>query len=220
MNNKQKINFAFYVSGGASRLSKLIRKDSLILINTVLVINDNAPNLKLKKLLTKKKINYVEINYEDLKLVDNEKNIHLSKLLLKKFIEYNIDYCFCFGRKILTEYLLKKYKNKIINFHPSILPMFPGEKSIDKAKKSNAFLIGNTAHFVDSGIDTGPVLMQSIRYKNASCESIIDMQIPMIEQIYKWIINGQLTIGKKGVVIKKANYKQTIFFPSLETNLL
>src|SRR3989339_91573 len=136
MNNKQKINFAFYVSGGASRLSKLIRKDSLILINTVLVINDNAPNLKLKKLLTKKKINYVEINYEDLKLVDNEKNIHLSKLLLKKFIEYNIDYCFCFGRKILTEYLLKKYKNKIINFHPSILPMFPGEKSIDKAKKS------------------------------------------------------------------------------------
>jgi len=100
MNNKQKINFAFYVSGGASRLSKLIRKDSLILINTVLVINDNAPNLKLKKLLTKKKINYVEINYEDLKLVDNEKNIHLSKLLLKKFIEYNIDYCFCFGRKI------------------------------------------------------------------------------------------------------------------------
>ncbi len=216
MKNKQKINFAFYVSGGASRLLKLIKKNSKILDNTVLVVNDNAPNLKLKTLLIKKKINYVEVNYENLKLIANEKNIYLSKLLLKKFTEHNINYCFCFGRKILTEDLLKKYKNKIINFHPSILPMFPGEKSIDKAKNNNAFLIGNTAHFVDSGVDTGPAIMQSICYRDATCESILDMQIPMIEQIYKWIVGDRLTIGKKGVIIKNANYKQTVFFPNIE----
>lgn len=216
MNNKQKINFAFYVSGCASRLLKLIKKDSKILDNTVLVVNDNAPNLKLKASLTKKKISYVEINYENLKLVSGEKNKYFSKLLLKKFTEHNINYCFCFGRKILTEDLLKKYKNKIINFHPSILPMFPGEKSIDKAKNNNAFLVGNTAHFVDSGIDTGPVIMQSIGYNDATCENILDMQIPMIEQIYKWIISDRLTIKKGAVVIKNANYKQTVFFPNLE----
>ena len=149
-------------------------------------------------------------------MVANEKNIYISKLLLKKFTEHNINYCFCFGRKILTEDLLKKHKNKIINFHPSILPVFPGEKSIDKAKKNNAFLIGNTAHFVDSGIDTGPVIMQSIGYRDATSENILDMQIPMIEQIYKWIIGDRLTIGKRGVIIKNANYKQTVFFPNLE----
>jgi len=214
MRKKQKINFAFYVSGGASRLLKLIKKNSNVLDSTILVVNDNAPNLKLRVSLLKKKIHYIEINYENLNLIDGEKNKFLSKLLLEKFIEYNIHYCFCFGRKILTIDLLKKFKNKIINFHPSILPMFPGEKSIDKAKRSNAFLVGNTAHFVDSGIDTGPVIMQSIGYKKATCENILDMQIPMIEQIYKWIINNRLITGKKEVVIKNANYNQTVFFPN------
>lgn len=216
MKIKQKIRFAFYVSGGASRLLKLLEKKSKIINSTFLIVNDNGPNNKLNKLSVKNKIHYIELNYVALGLIANERNKYISKLLFEKFNKFNIDYCFCFGRKILSGDLLIKYKYKIINFHPSILPMFPGEKSIDQALINRAFLLGNTAHFIDDGVDTGPIIMQSISYKNVSCDQILDLQIPMIEQIFNWIIEDRLIIINNNVTIKKANYKPKIFFPCLE----
>lgn len=216
-NKKRKASFAFYVSGSASRLLKLLEKHSVVIENTALVVNDNAPNIQLNKLLSPEDIQYVGINYTDLGLVGDEKNIYISKLLLEKFKKHNIDYCFCFGCRILKGELLDTYKNKIINFHPSILPSFPGMKSVDQALNNNSFLLGNTAHFIDKGVDTGPVIMQSIIHsKNYSTyESVFSLQIPMIEQIYYWIMDEKLSIVDNKVLIKDADYTSTIFYPRL-----
>lgn len=218
MDKKQKILFAFYVSGGASRLLKLIEQYSVVIEDTVLVVNDNAPNAQLGALLFERKIQYIEINYADLGLMANEKNVYISKLLLEKFKEYNINYCFCFGGRILKGDLLNAYKNRIINFHPAILPMFPGVKSIDQAISKNAFLLGNTAHFIDEGVDTGPVIMQSILHNEnySTYESVLDMQLPMIEQIYHWIVDERLVVVGNKVTIKNADYASTMFYPQLE----
>ena len=105
-------------------------------------------------------------------------------------------------------------KNRIINFHPSILPMYPGEKSIDQATKNDAFLLGNTAHFIDRGVDTGPIIMQSIIHSNnyQNYESVLDLQIPMIEQIYNWILENRIVISHNKVSIKNAVYSENVFF--------
>jgi phosphoribosylglycinamide formyltransferase-1 len=218
MRNKQNIKFAFYVSGGASRLIKLIEQSSRILLDTFLVVNDSAPNVHLAVMLTEKNIQYIEFDFADLGLKEKEKNNYLSNLLLQKFKEYNINYCFCFGGRILKGDLLTTYKNKIINFHPSVLPTFPGLKSIDQAVNKNAFLMGNTAHFIDEGVDTGPIIMQNIIHSTSfsDYESVLALQLQMIEQIYHWIIDERLIINNYKVKVKNADYSTAIFYPKLE----
>ena len=216
--NKKKLRLAFYVSGNASRLLKLLEKKSPIIQDTIFVMNDNPLNLELSQLLSGKKIHYFEIKFSDLSLKEKERNKYISDILLEKLNTYCIDYCFCFGRRILIGELLNQFKNRIINFHPSILPMYPGEKSIDQATKNDAFLLGNTAHFIDRGVDTGPIIMQSIIHSNnyQNYESVLDLQIPMIEQIYNWILENRIVISHNKVSIKNAVYSENVFYPSIK----
>ena len=201
-----------------SRLIRVIEQYPVIIDNTFVVINDEAPNLNLAKLLSQKGIVYIEFNYKDKEIKGAEKNIYLSNLLLTKFKEFTIDYCFCFGKRILKGELLMLFKNRIINFHPAVLPMFPGERSIDQALQANAFLLGNTAHFIDEGTDTGPVIMQSIlHYKFFSAyEDVLGLQLPMINQVFLWIMENRLSIENNKVTITGAGYHTTSFYPALE----
>ncbi len=220
MNIIKKLRFAFYVSGNASRLVKIIEQYPVIIENTYVVINDEAPNEKLGNLLKALSVEYIEYIYKEKGLEGDEKNIYTSNLLLEKFKEFNIDFSFCFGGRILKGELLELYKNRIINFHPAILPMFPGVKSIDQSISANAFLLGNTAHFVDAGIDTGPIIMQSILqcqiYSNY--EDVLGLQLPMIYQIYCWLIENRICLEGNKVIIEKAKYNQATFYPQLEIN--
>lgn len=212
------MRFAFYVSGNASRLLKLIDLYPKVIENTFLVINDEAPNLILKDLLKNLNIEYIEFSYRQKKITGNKRNIYVSDMLLSKFKEFKIDYSFCFGGRILTGKVLEFYKNKIINFHPAILPMFPGVKSIDKALESKSFLLGNTAHFIDEGMDTGPVIMQSIlqNYNFTNYEDVLSLQLPMISQIFLWLVQDRLIINGTDVKVKDANYESISFYPKLE----
>ena len=220
MSINNKLRFAFYVSGNASRLIKVIEQYPAIIENTYVVINDEAPNEKLGNLLKAACVEYIEYNYKEKGLKGNEKNIYTSNLLLEKFKEFNINFSFCFGGRILKGELLELYKNRIINFHPAILPMFPGVKSIDQALNANAFLLGNTAHFVDAGTDTGPVIMQSTLQSKTflNYEDVLGLQLPMIYQIFCWLNEKRIRVKDNKVIIEKANYNQPTFYPQLEIN--
>jgi phosphoribosylglycinamide formyltransferase-1 len=63
--------------------------------------------------------------------------------------------------KILTPVFIKNFKNKIINIHPALLPSFPGINSQQKALDYGVKITGCTAHFVDEGTDTGPIILQA-----------------------------------------------------------
>lgn len=62
--------------------------------------------------------------------------------------------------KIITPFFLKQFPNKIINIHPSLLPSFPGFHAQKQALDNRAPISGATVHFVDSGCDTGPIILQ------------------------------------------------------------
>jgi phosphoribosylglycinamide formyltransferase 1 len=63
--------------------------------------------------------------------------------------------------RLLTPYFTNKYQYRIINIHPSLLPSFPGLESQRKAYEYGVRVTGCTTHFIDEGIDTGPIIMQS-----------------------------------------------------------
>ena len=89
-----------------------------------------------------------------------------NKALIKKLDEYNLDLIVLAGcMVVLPAELIQKYRNKIINIHPALIPSFCGkgyyglhvhEKVLERGVK----LTGATVHFVDEGTDTGPIIIQ------------------------------------------------------------
>jgi len=70
--------------------------------------------------------------------------------------------CLAGFMRIISPEFVKKYKNRIINIHPALLPAFPGLDAQKQAIEYGSKYSGCTVHFVDSGVDKGPIILQSI----------------------------------------------------------
>lgn len=70
--------------------------------------------------------------------------------------------CLAGFMRIISPEFVKKYKNRIINIHPALLPAFPGLDAQKQAVEYGAKYSGCTVHFVDDGVDTGPIILQSV----------------------------------------------------------
>lgn len=78
-----------------------------------------------------------------------------------RLIEKKIEAIFLAGyMKILGPALVRGWKWRILNIHPSLLPKFPGAHAIQDAFQAKEKETGVTVHFVDEGVDTGPVILQ------------------------------------------------------------
>lgn len=92
--------------------------------------------------------------------------------------EKNSLICLAGFMRILSPEFIKKYKNRILNIHPAILPAFPGLDAQKRAIDSGAKYSGCTVHFVDEGVDTGPILVQAIvKVKNDDTEQTLAKRI-------------------------------------------
>lgn len=216
------MRYAFYISGKSGRLKKFIQQaDADVLEQIRIVVSDTEMDTELEKELKKNRIGVKVFQRRLLPGTSNkEKNLGFSDLLLGELKACQVDYCFSFGDHILAGEILQEYLHRIINFHPAILPMFPGRKAIDQAvSHGNAFLVGNTAHFIDEGIDTGLVIMQSalpIQHfydMEFDYDVVLDLQIPMLNNLIKMINNDCLEIKDGRAHIKNADYSQATIWP-------
>ena len=62
--------------------------------------------------------------------------------------------------EILSPGLIARFRGRIVNVHPSLLPAFPGLRSIEQALDYGVQVTGATVHFVEEGVDSGPIIMQ------------------------------------------------------------
>jgi phosphoribosylglycinamide formyltransferase-1 len=62
--------------------------------------------------------------------------------------------------QLLSEDFLSRFPNRVINVHPALLPAFPGLRPVEDALAYGVKVFGVTVHFVDSGVDSGPVILQ------------------------------------------------------------
>lgn len=216
------MKYGFYISGKSGRLCGFLeRAQKNVLRKFAVVISDYPVDEAMLQKLKTCGLNLEVIDYKRLKGCSNkEKNRALSDKMLAILERYEIDYCFSFGSHILAGELLERYKNRIINFHPAILPMFPGRKAVDQAVEAgNVFLAGNTAHFVDEGVDTGLVIMQSViplqsfLDGDGNYDVILDMQIDMLFQLIEILDAGGLTVENGRVIMKGADYTKGKIFP-------
>ncbi len=82
-------------------------------------------------------------------------------MIAERLAQLKVEYLILAGyMRIIGPTLLERYPRRIINIHPSLLPLFPGKDGIGQALAAGAQESGVTVHFVDAGVDTGPVIAQ------------------------------------------------------------
>lgn len=93
--------------------------------------------------------------------------------------------------RIISPQFVKKYKNRMINIHPALLPAFPGLDSQKQALDHGAKYSGCTVHFVDSGTDTGPIIIQAVVkvMEKDSVESLSKRILKEEHKIYPEAVN-------------------------------
>jgi phosphoribosylglycinamide formyltransferase-1 len=75
--------------------------------------------------------------------------------------DHNLDLVVLAGfMEILSGPFIRRFEGRLVNVHPSLLPAFPGVNAIEQALAYGVKVMGVTVHFVDEGVDTGPVVLQ------------------------------------------------------------
>ncbi len=148
---------AFLVSGSGTNMCNLVKRiqEGEVHAEATVVIS-NKPGVKALEKAAALGVKTIVIDhkaYADRAAFDQA----LSECLER----HKVDIIVLAGfMRILTEGFVKKYHGRLINIHPALLPAFPGAHAIKDAWDTKVKETGVTVHFVDAGVDTGPVILQ------------------------------------------------------------
>ena len=154
-----------FISGYGSNLKSLIlrSRDANFPIKIDLVISDNS---------NAKGIAYAKMNSIPFFII-NTKNRNYENNVIKKIKENNISIiCLAGYMKILSKNFIKKFGNKIINIHPSLLPKYKGLNTYERVLKNKEIKTGCTVHYVNEKLDAGKSIVQKFFFINERDETI------------------------------------------------
>ncbi|MGO4900493.1 phosphoribosylglycinamide formyltransferase [Bacillus sp. GM2] len=102
--------------------------------------------------------------------------------------------------RLIGDTLLSAYRNKIINIHPSLLPAFPGIDAIGQAYRAGVKVAGITVHYVDEGMDTGPIIAQrAVELEKSETLASLEEKIHKLEhELYPEVIKDLLELNGRG----------------------
>jgi phosphoribosylglycinamide formyltransferase-1 len=200
------VNIAVLCSGKGTNLQAIISAvdSGRIEADLKLVLGDKQKALCLKR-AKKAGIKTVFIDskkYRGRKGFDQE--------VIRHLIHEKIDLVVLAGfMRILSDYFIKKYRNRIINIHPALLPSFKGAKGIKDAYDHGVKVTGVTVHFVNEELDDGPIILQDIiKIKPGESMASLEKRIHKLEhKLYPQAINllsqGKIQIkGRKVELLK------------------
>lgn len=122
-----------------------------------------------------------------------------EKVITEQLMSYGVEFIVLAGyMRLIGPTLLGEYAGRIINIHPSLLPAFPGKDAIGQALAAKAEWSGVTIHYVDEGMDTGPIIVQErVRISEKETRESLQRKIQRIEhKLYPSILQMLLTRGE------------------------
>ena len=150
----KRIRTAVFISGTGSNLKSLIKfsklKKSPLSINIIISNNPRAKGLLYGKIykIKKKIFNFKKKNLAEKKILEELNKNRISLICLAGFM------------KILSKNFIKRFKGKILNIHPSLLPKFKGLNTHERAIINKEKYSGCTVHYVNSKLDSGKIIIQ------------------------------------------------------------
>lgn len=156
----KKVKIGVLVSGRGSNLQAIINniEKGLLSAEIVVVISDQADAYALERARLHN-IPDVHLSAKGFKGKRGEYDALLVKELRKRDAEL---VCLAGFMRIITPTLINAFPNRILNIHPALLPAFPGLHVQKAALEHGVKFSGCTVHFVDEGMDTGPIIIQAV----------------------------------------------------------
>ena len=174
----KKVKTAVFISGTGSNLKSLIKfskkKKSPISIELIISNNPKAKGLKLGKI---DKIKRKVYNFKRKYKIENQILSDLKEHKIKMI-------CLAGFMEILSRNFISKFKGKILNIHPSLLPKYKGLNTHQRALENNEKYSGCTVHFVNSKLDSGKIILQK-KVKISKNETMKSLAKKVLHQEHK-----------------------------------
>jgi phosphoribosylglycinamide formyltransferase-1 len=145
-----------------------------------------------------------------------------SRRLLDYLSHSRIDYVFSFYTQFFSPELREVYRDRLLNFHPSLLPAFKGMDGFGDGWRSGVTVLGSTVELIDEVMDEGKVVMQTCfpRDPALSVERVrhrlFEQQCRSLLQVTKWIVDGRLRVDGPRVAVEGARFDTPEFSPGLD----
>ena len=174
----KKAKVAVFISGTGSNLKNLIKfsnkKNSPISINLIISNTKKAKGLRYANQYNiEKKV----LNFNNNK-INEKKNLDF---LIKKEINF---ICLAGFMKILSKNFIKRFKGKIINIHPSLLPKYKGLNTHERVINNNENISGCSVHYVTAKLDSGKIIMQK-KVKISKKDTAISLRKKILKKEHK-----------------------------------
>ena len=155
------INLAIMISGRGSNMKAIlesIRRGEVEGIGNILIISNKQDALGLE--IAEKEFGVTTTTILSDKSIESFESRLNSELKKYDIGPHNGLICLAGFMKILSPSFVELYKHRIMNVHPSLLPSFKGLHAQTQALSAGVKITGCTVHFVDNGVDSGPIILQ------------------------------------------------------------
>ena len=201
----KKIKLGVLASGRGSNLQAIIDniEKGLLSAELTVVISDQAGAFALER-ARKHGIPAVHAGAKGFK----DKREEYDALLVKELQKRSVDIvCLAGFMRIITPLLIKAFPDRILNIHPSLLPAFPGLHVQKKALDYGVKFSGCTVHFVDEGMDTGPIIIQAVvpvldnDTEDSLSERILKQEHKIYSRAVQLLAEGKLKVEGRRVLL-------------------
>jgi phosphoribosylglycinamide formyltransferase-1 len=201
----KKVKLGVLVSGRGSNLQAIIDniEKGLLPAEIVVVISDQPDAYSLER-ARKHNIPAIHISAKGYR----GKRDAYDELLVTELRKNNVELvCLAGFMRIITPTLIKAFPGRILNIHPALLPAFPGLHVQKAALDHGVKFSGCTVHFVDEGMDTGPIIIQAVVpiLDNDTEDSLSERILRQEHKIYSRAISlyaeGRLMIDGRRVLV-------------------
>jgi phosphoribosylglycinamide formyltransferase-1 len=195
------LNLAVFVSGSGTNLQAILDA-GIENVNVALVVSNNPRAYAIERARRRG----VPVRVVEHKRYPSRESYDAR--LVELLEEFGIDLIALAGfMRILSPFMVNRYRNKIMNIHPALLPSFPGTNAVARALEYGVKWTGCTVHFLDEGVDTGPIIIQSAVpvYDGDTVESLAERIHQQEHRIYPEAIRlfaeGRLTVKGRRVFV-------------------
>lgn len=198
------VKIAVLVSGSGTNLQTLIdelHQDQSSGIEIAVVISDRSKAFALTR------AKRACIPTQIVRAQDFDNRVDFDAEIAKHIEDYDIDLIVLAGfMKLFQPPFVQKYKNKLINIHPSLLPAFPGANAVADTLEYGVKISGVTVHFVDEDMDSGPIIAQNaVPVYHTDDEVSLHKRIQIEEhklfpEVIRWYADGLLKVDGRKVI--------------------
>ena len=198
------MKIAVLVSGSGTNLQTLINQlheDTTSGIEIAVVISDHSKAYALTR------AEQADIPTHIVRAQDYKTRIDFDTEISRLLDQYAIDLIVLAGfMKLFQPPFVRKYRNRIINVHPSLLPAFPGANAVLDTLAYGVKYTGVTVHFVDEDIDTGPIIAQkTVPVFDTDDEESLHNRIQIEEhklfpEVIRWYAQDTLKVEGRRVI--------------------